>query len=321
MSRHPVCVAIEPDLLAAAADEASDAVASRVREHVATCEECRSELDQYRAVGDLVHALAAVPAPEADVARARAGLESRLADLKSRIVHYRIFDSSLGRILIAISDHGVALVEYVGDDSSLHASRLDRTRGVRAVEDGDEVGGFFRELSEYLAGRRTRLDWPLDMRLARSDFHRAVLRAASEIPFGAVTSYANLAAELGTPSASRAVAQALRWNPVPIVVPCHRIVGSTGALVGYAGSKVALKQRLLGLEGVATTGAEAGSRVVRERMYVRDGHDAEYCVPTCGSLAARPLSRLTLFTRRERAESLGLRPCTSCRPDLHPLDD
>jgi methylated-DNA-[protein]-cysteine S-methyltransferase len=321
MSRHPVCVAIEPDLLAAAADEATDTVAARVREHVAACEECRNDLDQHRAVGELVRALGAVPTPEADIERARAGLEARLADLRSRIVHYGIFDSALGRILIAISEHGVALVEYVDDSSPRHLWWLDRARDVRAVEDGDAIAGFRRELVEYLAGRRTRLDWPLDLGLARSDFHRAVLRTASEIPFGAVTSYANLAAELGKPSASRAVAQALRWNPVPIVVPCHRIVGSTGTLIGYAGSRVALKQRLLGLEGVATTGANAGSRVLRERMYVRDGHDAEYCVPTCGSIATRPLSRLTLFARRERAESLGLRPCTACRPDLHPIDD
>ncbi|MBI1845610.1 MAG: methylated-DNA--[protein]-cysteine S-methyltransferase, partial [Candidatus Rokubacteria bacterium] len=219
---------------------------------------------------------------------------------------------------LALSEQGVALVEYL-DRGGVRGSRLARA-GVEAVEDGGEVAARFRELSEYLAGRRTHLDWPLDLRLARSDFHRAVLRAAVEIPFGAVTSYGNLAAELGRPSASRAVAQALRWNPVPIVVPCHRIVGSSGALVGYAGSRLTLKQRLLGLEGVATTGGDAGARVRRERMYVRSGHDAEYCVPTCGSLASRTLSRLTLFARREGPEALGLAPCSDCRPDLHPLE-
>jgi hypothetical protein len=115
------------------------------------------------------------------------------------------------------------------------------------------------------------------------------------------------------------VAQALRHNPLPIVVPCHRVVGGTGALTGYAGNRLGLKERLLTLEGVPVAHARRQGHIVRDSMYVRADHDSEYCVPTCGSLSTLPLWRLTLFGSRARAESAGLAPCTSCRPDLHPI--
>jgi len=134
-----------------------------------------------------------------------------------------------------------------------------------------------------------------------------------------VRSYAGIAGVLGKPAATRAVAQALRWNPLPIVVPCHRVIGASGALTGYAGNRVMLKQRLLAVEGVRTRKAHADFRIAREAMYVRDRDGREYCLPTCGSLAQRSLTELTLFAARESAEAVGLTPCTDCRPDLHPI--
>ena len=97
------------------------------------------------------------------------------------------------------------------------------------------------------------------------------------------------------------------------------MIGNTGALVGYAGRQVALKQRLLAIEGVRTDPAQREPHIARARMYVRYLHEHEYCVPTCGSLAERPLAELTLFGSRARAEAAGLAPCTACRPDLHPI--
>jgi hypothetical protein len=117
----------------------------------------------------------------------------------------------------------------------------------------------------------------------------------------------------------RPVAQALRWNPLPIVIPCHRVIGGSGALTGYAGRRVELKQRLLAVEGVKMIAARDDFKVDREAMYTMVTGDAEYCVPTCGSLLSRSLSTLTLFGTREGAEAAGFAPCTSCRPDLHPL--
>src|SRR5256885_6178957 len=121
----------------------------------------------------------------------------------------------------------------------------------------------YHELLEYLDRRRTHLDWPLDLRWAGSDSRRRVLAATAELPYGAVTSYAGIARRIGTPSAVRAVAQALRRNPVPTVIPCHRVIGNDGDLVGYAGNRISLKRILLSLEGVPV--AARGRRIERDR--------------------------------------------------------
>jgi len=318
--KSQVCVEIEPDLVAAATGDAEPGAALRVEQHIDSCGACRGEYDRYREIEGVVGALRGAPAAAESVARARQGLESRLADLKSRLVSYRVFSSPLGRILIARSEHGVSLVEYLDGGVDLSTSRLRRIAGVELQEDGAEIETLYRELMEYLRGDRTRLEWPLDLRLARSDFHRSVLRATAAIPYGAVTSYAGIAAEIGKPAATRAVAQALRWNPLPIVVPCHRIIGTSGALTGYSGNKVGLKQQLLAVEGIQAVGTRNDSRVARNMLYHYDRNDQhEYCLPTCGDIARRPIGPVTLLSSRELAGVMGLVPCSACRPDLHPL--
>ena len=307
-----VCREIQEDLVAAAVQEAGARARERVQAHVARCAPCRGEFDRYRVLDETVGTLKRAPAPAVETA-ARAELQLRLADLRSRLLTYRAFDSPLGRILIGRTEQGVSLVHYLGRGG------IPRLPGLEAVADGAEIERLYRELLEYLQGRRTRLEWPLDLRLARSDFHRMVLEVTARIPYGAVTSYANVARELGRPAAVRAVAQALRANPVPIAIPCHRVVGADGDLTGYAGKRIGLKQRLLAVEGVQTVRKPADFRVRREAMYIRDRNEVEYCLPTCGALARRSLSELTLFASRKCAESCGLHPCTTCRPDLHPL--
>ena len=320
MTRKPnVCAEIEEDLIAVATGEGHGLMVSRVDEHVRACEPCARELEGYRAVEQ---ALGTWRAPRVDDAltRSRHRIETGLGELRRRFLVARVFGSPLGPILIARSEEGVTLIEYLDDAEAPLRSRLAQARGMEIVEDGAEVEALYRDLLEFLEGRRTRLDWPLDLRLARSDFQRAVLRTAAAIPYGAVTSYAGLAGELGKPSASRAVAQALRWNPLPIVVPCHRIVGADGALVGYAGNKVDLKQRLLATEGVRTVAGQGGPHIDRGLMYVSYPPEPSYCLPSCGWLATldQP-QRLRYFGSRLRAEAAGLVACTDCRPDLHPI--
>ncbi len=319
-SKHPHCVAIEPDLVAAATGEAGLAVVERVRHHVAHCAPCRGDFTRYRAIEAITGQIRTAPVALDDEAGARARLASRLADVRRRLLMYRIFDSPLGHILIARSEEGVALVEYLGSNS-VQASRLTRIAdGVELVEDDDQIERLGRELTEFLEGRRVKLDWPLDLRLARGEFDRSVLHVTAGIPYGAVTSYAAVAREIGKPSAVRAVAQALRWNPLPLVIPCHRVIGSSGALTGYAGNKVTLKQRLLSVEGMPTVRSPHDFRIARAATYACDRSEREYCLPTCGSIMRRSLAGLTLFASRERAEAAGLTPCTTCRPDLHPLE-
>jgi methylated-DNA-[protein]-cysteine S-methyltransferase len=319
MSRtRPTCREIEPDLVAVAAGEAASPAAHVVAEHVAGCAPCRDELERYRVVEGMVADLKRAPVEGRDSTLARAELGSRLADLRSRLVSFGVFSSPIGPVLIARTEQGVSMVEYL-ESPGAAGSRLSRLAGADVVEDAARTESLHRDLLDYLGGRRTELEWPLDLRWVRGEFQRRVLQATSELPYGAVTSYARIARVIGAPRAMRAVAQALRWNPVPIAIPCHRVIGSSGDLTGYAGNKVALKQRLLALEGVRTAEARTTARVERATMYVRYQTETEYCVPTCGALPTTPLAELTLFGSRERAEAAGLAPCTSCRPDLHPI--
>ncbi len=315
--KHASCVEIEPALVAAATGDADAATAARVEAHTRACAPCRGEFASYRALDRTVGAWREAPVRVEPSARER--LDARLADLRRRALVYRVFASPLGPMLIARSEEGVTCVEYLTGGRDFAHSRLARVPGVEPIEDGAEVEALYRELLEFLEGRRSGLAWPLDLRLARSPFHRAVLDATARIPYGAVRSYAGIAREIGKPAATRAVAQALRWNPLPIVVPCHRVIGASGALTGYAGNRVSLKQQLLAVEGVRTRAAHHDFRIERDAMYALSQGETEYCLPTCGSIGRRSLAELTLFVSRERAEAVGLAPCTSCRPDLHPI--
>jgi methylated-DNA-[protein]-cysteine S-methyltransferase len=105
-----------------------------------------------------------------------------------------------------------------------------------------------RELDEYFEGRRRDFDLPIDWALV-STFGRRILKATAAIPFGKVSTYGAVAAKAGNPKASRAAGRALNTNPIPIVVPCHRVVGAGGRLVGYAGG-LDRKVTLLEIEGV-----------------------------------------------------------------------
>src|SRR5437762_9360331 len=279
-----VCQAIEQALLATAIGDADTATAARVDAHTRACAVCREDFGRYRAIDGAVGAWREAPAPAEELARAR--LTSRLADLRRRTLVYRIFPSPLGPILIARSEEGVSCIEYLTGGSDFAHSRLSRVEGVEALLDGAEVEALYRELLEYVEGRRTQLEWPLDLRLARSEFHRAVLQATARIPYGAVRSYAGIAGVLGKPAATRAVAQALRWNPLPIVVPCHRVIGASGALTGYAGDKLTLKQRLLSVEGVPAVQPAHDFRVPRDAMYVRSPVGSAYSLPGCPSIPA-----------------------------------
>lgn len=315
------CTEIEADLVAAAIGEADALAEGRVAAHVARCRSCRIEEASYRAIDRELGTMRDAPLDVKGVAESRERLETRLDDLRSRIVAYRVFDSPLGPILLAHSEQGVVLLEYLHGSRDLAASRLARLRGVETVEDAGDAEGLYRDFRAFLEGRTQRLPWALDLRLARSAFQRQVLERTAAIPYGAVVSYKRLAQDLGQPKAVRAVAQALRWNPIPIAIPCHRVVGTSGLLTGYAGGETGRKRQLLSTEGVPVIPAHEDFAVARGAMYVLAPGDSEYCVPSCPSTETLRSGLLTYFGSRSRAEAVGLRPCTSCRPDLHPLHD
>jgi methylated-DNA-[protein]-cysteine S-methyltransferase len=158
-------------------------------------------------------------------------------------VAYDLVDSPLGELLVAVSDAGLC---RVGFDGEAELDGLARASGVRVLRTPRPVDAAKRQLAEYFDGRRREFALGVDLRPVPS-FQRSVLEELCRVPYGEVSTYGTLAERIGKPRAARAVGGALNRNPVPIVVPCHRIVGSTGSLVGYGGG-LHRKRALLDLE-------------------------------------------------------------------------
>jgi methylated-DNA-[protein]-cysteine S-methyltransferase len=157
-------------------------------------------------------------------------------------VRYDIVDSPVGELFLAATPRGLCRISYTVDGQDEVVARSFGVRVLRAPL--DEVR---RELDEYFEGRRREFDLSLDLRVA--PFHEDVLRQLAGVPYGQTDTYGHLAALVGRPKAARAVGTVMNRNPIPIVLPCHRIVGADGALTGYAGG-LDVKRHLLRLEGV-----------------------------------------------------------------------
>ena len=159
---------------------------------------------------------------------------------------YDVTDSPVGELLVAVTDRGVCWIEFAPHET---LERLARHVGSRLLRVPRRLTPVKRELDEYFAGRRTAFDVEVDV-TAVPAFQQYVLRELARVPYGEVTTYGALAGCIGKPRAARAVGGALNRNPVPIILPCHRVIGSSGSLVGYAGG-LDRKQALLRLEGAA----------------------------------------------------------------------
>jgi methylated-DNA-[protein]-cysteine S-methyltransferase len=165
-------------------------------------------------------------------------------------VAYDLIDSPVGELFVGVSDRGLCVISY-DTDPEHQLERLARGFGSRVLRSGRPIGKVARQLDEYFAGKRRGFDLPVDLRLTR-EFGRTVLEELGRVPFGEVTTYGALAAKAGKPRAARAVGTIMNRNPIPIVLPCHRVVGANGSLVGYAGG-LERKQALLRLEGALLT--------------------------------------------------------------------
>jgi methylated-DNA-[protein]-cysteine S-methyltransferase len=159
-------------------------------------------------------------------------------------VAYDLADSPVGDLLVAVTDRGLCRIAYRPDAA---LDELSADFGARVLRIPKRVDRVRRELDEYFAGTRRDFDLETDLSPVPA-FHRQVLRELAHVPFGQVTTYGALAAQVGRPRAARAIGGAMNRNPIPIVLPCHRVVGSNGKLVGYAGG-LDRKEALLRLEG------------------------------------------------------------------------
>jgi len=199
-------------------------------------------------MSELERRLAGGPVPALDGQRLADDLSRRATAEGLLDVAYGTMDSPLGELLVAVTPRGLVRLAYddeaVEDEVLAELAERVSPRMLRAPERTDAVR---RELDDYFAGRRRDFVTPVDWSLV-SGFAANVLRATARVPFGSVTTYRDVADAAGSPRAYRAAGNALGSNPIPIVVPCHRVLHAGGGLGGYTGG-LDRKRRLLRLEG------------------------------------------------------------------------
>jgi len=197
--------------------------------------------------GDLFAAL-----PEVDE-EAQRRLHARLVAAANHAgildVAYRTIDTPVGTLLLAATEQGLVRVAYPREDHDMVLDQLANRVSPRVLRAPARLDMAAREIEEYFAGRRSLFDLPLDLQLSHG-FRRTVLSHLPEIGYGKTASYAAIAAAVGNPKAVRAVGTACATNPLPVVVPCHRVVRSDGTVGRYVGG-IDAKKALLTLEAAA----------------------------------------------------------------------
>jgi len=162
------------------------------------------------------------------------------------VAYYCAVATPIGRVLVAATAAGLVRVSFRQSEASF-AAELRRQLGIDVVRSPQRTAGIVHQLRSYFAGERQAFDVQVDLRQL-TPFQRRVLAATARVPAGRVVSYGDIARRIGQPRGSRAVGQALGKNPIPIVLPCHRIIASGGKIGGYGGG-LAMKRKLLRLEG------------------------------------------------------------------------
>ncbi|MGG5254716.1 methylated-DNA--[protein]-cysteine S-methyltransferase [Neobacillus sp. SM06] len=156
---------------------------------------------------------------------------------------YAAYESPLGAIRVVANEMGITRVEIFEDDWEQFLAENPSVQ-----EDGNKIcSEAIVQLEEYFKGQRKSFDLPLV--IDGTDFRKRVWQALQTIPYGEIRSYAEIAEMIGSPKAIRAVGQANKANQWPIIIPCHRVIGKSGDLVGYAGGRTSFKEKLLELEG------------------------------------------------------------------------
>jgi O-6-methylguanine DNA methyltransferase len=222
---------------------------------------------------------------------------------------YAVIDSPIGPLRVAWNGRGVSAVEGAVDDAAFEARFRART-GRPARRRETLPADLAVKIERRLAGdRHNRI--ALDLRGA-SEFERAVWMKALEIPRGEVRPYGWIAAEIGRPKAVRAVGTALGHNPVPLIVPCHRVVRSDGTLGQYSLGGPENKRTILAAEGADPDELEGLARAGVRFLGSDTTHI--YCMPTCRDARRVTVRHLVQFSSARVAAAAGYRPCLHCRP-------
>jgi methylated-DNA-[protein]-cysteine S-methyltransferase len=202
---------------------------------------------------EALDALCGEEPPEAALDAMRDALDTWWAE-QSPVIYYDSLASQIGQVYVAVSEHGLVSIDFGFTDEELYLEHLReahvRRKEARIVRSPERVSEVTRQLGEYFEGKRDHFDCRVDLS-SLTPFQRQVLDATRQIHPGEVVTYKDIAHRIGKPGASRAVGNALGRNPVPIIIPCHRVLPRDGALGGYSGGGgPGTKARLLALEGV-----------------------------------------------------------------------
>jgi O-6-methylguanine DNA methyltransferase len=241
-------------------------------------------------------------------AHAPAGFARRVLHAVGLADQFAPLDSPLGRVFVAWNRRGISAVMRVASEAAFRDA-FERSNG-RSLERARDIPVTLRrtlESGDSADARRLRYDLR-----SCSEFETAVLRKALEIPRGQVRPYAWIAREIGRPKAVRAVGTALANNPVPILIPCHRVVRGDGKIGNYALGGSQKKERILLAEGVEVGDLE---QYAREGMRLRGVSSTKiFCWPTCAAGRRAKPQNVRPFRTENAARAAGYRPCKVCRP-------
>jgi len=222
---------------------------------------------------------------------------------------YATIESPIGPLYVAWNGRGVSTVGLARDDAAFEAEHRART-GRQALRSASLPPALAARIARRIAGDR-RAEVRVDLR-GRSDFERDVLLKAAEIPHGEVRPYGWIAAEIGRPKAVRAVGTALGHNPVPLIVPCHRVVRTDGMIRHNSLGGPSNKRAILAAEGLDPDAFERRARAGEHYTGSRTTHIV--CNPTCRH-ARRVMDKHRVWFRSlDAAADAGYRPCKVCRP-------
>jgi len=241
--------------------------------------------------------------------KARSRLAPAIARIRRPLARVAVIDSSIGCLLAAQSPRGLVALRFMDSDDTADVLAAVRRRFDVIEDDGIavEIGG---EIERLMGGDADAIsNRALDLSLVDTDFRRRALARLRRVPAGSVITYQGLAAAIGVPSGQRAIGNAVASNPVPIYVPCHRVIRSDGSLGNYGGGPER-KLKLLRAEGFDV---DLRRRVPPEAVY---GHWTSriFCRPTCTAVRRAERHQWLIFANPEHARRFGMRVCKLCHP-------
>ncbi|MHB8383085.1 MAG: methylated-DNA--[protein]-cysteine S-methyltransferase [Candidatus Binataceae bacterium] len=247
-------------------------------------------------------------AVDAMLRAAHPGIRRAMKILRRPEARIGILASPIGRLMVAEGPRGFATIHFL---SSASAERpLEKLRrNFDLLENEAWRADINRELARYFAGDFSVLGHKVDLVMVESEFQRRALTRLREVPIGSVITYQGLAAAVGEPGAQRAIGNTMASNPIPIFIPCHRVIRSDGTIGNYGGG-VKNKVTLLRNEGFAlgTSLRMPASAVMGHR------HTHIYCRPECSAAKRADPRRSLIFADARHAIDAGLRACKLCKP-------